>query len=58
MSPHSRLTELRLLLGIERNTTSHGEKWISGIGALLGILSVYWITRWTLPPMPRSAVAA
>ena len=41
MSPPSRLTELRLLLGIERNTTRHGEKWISGIGALLGIVSVY-----------------
>lgn len=43
------LHELRLLLGIERNTTNHGEKWISGIGALFGILSVYWITRWQFP---------
>ncbi len=40
---------LRLLIGFERNTTSHGEKWISGIGATLGILAVYWITRWQFP---------
>jgi len=49
MTSTSTLQELRLWLGIERNTTRHGEKWISGIGALMGILSVYWITRWVLP---------
>lgn len=49
MPPASTFHELRLWLGIERSTTSHGEKWISGIGALLGILSVYWIARWTFP---------
>lgn len=37
------------MLGIERNTTSHGEKLISALGALLGILAVYWITRWAFP---------
>jgi len=42
-------SEVRLWLGVERNTTSHGEKWISGVGALLGILSVYWITHWSFP---------
>jgi CBS domain-containing membrane protein len=41
--------ESRLLLGIERNTTSHGEKLISALGALCGILAVYWITRWVFP---------
>ena len=56
MSTPSRLTELRLLLGIERNTTRHGEKWISGIGALLGIVSVYWLTRWTFPEHAAGAV--
>ncbi|HEV7272101.1 HPP family protein [Pseudoxanthomonas sp.] len=56
MSPPSRLSELRLLLGIERNTTSHGEKWISGIGALLGIVAVYWLTRWTFPEYAAGAV--
>ena len=45
----SHLHELRLWLGIERNTTRHGEKWISGAGALLGIVSVYWITHWAFP---------
>jgi len=56
MSTPSRLTELRLLLGIERNTTRHGEKWISGIGALLGIVAVYWLTRWTFPEHAAGAV--
>ena len=49
MTSTSPFHELRLWLGIERNTTSHGEKWISGIGAVMGILSVYWITRWAFP---------
>ena len=49
MNSTSPFQELRLWLGIERNTTSHGEKWISGIGAVMGILSVYWITRWAFP---------
>ncbi len=43
------LQETRLLLGVERNTTRHGEKIISGLGAFLGILAVYWGTRWCFP---------
>lgn len=43
------LHEARLLLGIERNTTRHGEKVISAVGAMLGILAVYWGTRWSFP---------
>ena len=43
------LHETRALLGIERNTTSHLEKWVSTLGALLGILAVYWGTRWCFP---------
>ncbi|HYG07132.1 MAG TPA: HPP family protein [Stenotrophomonas sp.] len=34
--PHS----LRIWLGIERNTTTHAEKWISTIGGVLGIAAV------------------
>ncbi|NDK39078.1 HPP domain-containing protein [Pseudoxanthomonas gei] len=49
MTPPARFHELRLWLGIERNTTRHGEKWISAVGALLGIVAVYWITRAVLP---------
>jgi len=49
MTPPTRFHELRLWLGIERNTTRHGEKWISAVGALLGIVAVYWITRAVLP---------
>jgi len=56
MSTPSRLTELRLLLGIERNTTRHGEKWISGLGALLGIVAVYWLARCTFPQHAAGAV--
>lgn len=41
--------ELRLLLGIERNTTSHLEKAVSTLGAFLGIIAVYWLTRWSFP---------
>ncbi len=48
MSHPSRFAELRLLLGIERNTTRHGEKWISGIGAALGMLAVAGATAWSL----------
>ena len=40
---------LRPWLGIERNTTGHGEKWISAAGALLGILSVYLLTHAVFP---------
>lgn len=43
------LHEMRLYLGIERSTTSHGEKLISALGAFLGIVAVYWGTRWCFP---------
>lgn len=43
------LHEGRLLLGIERSTTRHGEKLISAAGAFFGILAVYWGTRWCFP---------
>lgn len=43
------LREIRLWLGIERNATSHAEKAISALGALLGIVAVYWVAYWTFP---------
>jgi CBS-domain-containing membrane protein len=49
MTIHHLLHEARLLLGIERNTTRHGEKLISALGAFLGIVAVYWGTRWCFP---------
>lgn len=49
MSVKHWLHEVRLFLGIERNTTRHGEKLISALGAFLGILAVYWGTRWCFP---------
>lgn len=49
MSVKHWLHEARLFLGIERNTTRHGEKLISALGAFLGILAVYWGTRWCFP---------
>jgi CBS-domain-containing membrane protein len=42
------LDEGRALAGLEADTTSHWEKIISAIGALLGILAVYWVSRWFL----------
>lgn len=44
-----RLESLRNWLSIERNQTSHGEKWISALGALIGILVVYQLTHWCFP---------
>ena len=38
------LNELRALLGVERNTTSHTEQLLSGVGALVGMLVVYGIS--------------
>ncbi|ACE83252.1 HPP family protein [Cellvibrio japonicus] len=49
MSVNHWLHEARALLGIERNTTSHHEKLVSALGAFLGILAVYWGTRWYFP---------
>lgn len=43
------LHPLRSWLSIERNQTSHGEKWISALGALIGITVVYQLTHWCFP---------
>ncbi len=43
------INEAKLFLGIERNNTSHKEKWISALGGIFGILAVYWGTRWSFP---------
>lgn len=43
------LHPLRSWLSIERNHTSHGEKWISALGALIGISVVYQLTHWCFP---------
>ncbi|GGC00560.1 hypothetical protein GCM10011352_28400 [Marinobacterium zhoushanense] len=42
--------KLLVLLGVGDNTTGHSEKLISGLGALLGMLGVYWISSWYLGP--------
>lgn len=41
-------SELGASLGIEHNSTTHGEKLISALGALLGIFTVYWVSQWYL----------
>ncbi len=51
------LLDIRLLLGIERNTTSHAEKILSGLGALLGIASVYLVSCWSLGSDPMETTA-
>ncbi len=38
----------RALLGLGDNTTSHAEKLISGLGAVLSIVLVYYISHWYL----------
>ncbi|MGH8055088.1 MAG: HPP family protein [Stenotrophomonas sp.] len=43
------LQSLRNWLSIERNQTNHGEKWISAVGALIGITVVYQLTHWCFP---------
>jgi len=40
---------LRIWLGIERNTTTHAEKWISAVGAFFGILAVSAVLHAGLP---------
>jgi len=40
---------VRIWLGIERNTTSHAEKCVSALGAFLGILAVYAVIHRVFP---------
>lgn len=42
------LKEVAAYCGVELSTTSHAEKLISGLGALLGILSVSAVSFWSL----------
>lgn len=44
-----RASALGAMLGVEPNSTTHGEKLISALGAMLGILAVYRISLWYLP---------
>lgn len=37
-----------LIIGIEPNSTSHLEKWLSALGAFLGIAAVCWVSHWYL----------
>ena len=48
---------VRLYLGIERNTTTHWEKWISGLGAFVGLGLVMVNARWSLGPEAGNGVA-
>lgn len=50
-------SEIRLWLGIEKNSTSHTEKWLSVIGGAFAIVSVYWATYWMFPFAGDSANA-
>ncbi|WDS37920.1 HPP family protein [Pseudoxanthomonas sp.] len=52
----SALNELRLLLGVERNTTRASEKWLSGLGGLLGTVAVYALARWLVPQAAGGAM--
>lgn len=48
----------RGLLGVERNTTSHGEKLLSALGAGCGIALVYASTLWSLLPEAQALLLA
>jgi len=59
MNKHSRFfQESRALLGLERNTTSHTEKLISGMGAVLGMAAVYLIAYWVCGEGPTPLLVA
>lgn len=40
---------LAAYLGIDADTTGHHEKLISGLGGVLGIAAVMWVSRWASP---------
>jgi CBS domain-containing membrane protein len=59
MNKHSRfILESRALLGLERSTTSHAEKLISGLGAVLGMWAVYLIAQWVCGAEPTPLLVA
>lgn len=45
-------------LGIGNDATSHTEKLVSGLGALLGLLAVYQFSQWYLGPVGASMMVA
>ncbi|MEZ5511210.1 MAG: HPP family protein [Gammaproteobacteria bacterium] len=45
----SLLREVRLFLGIGSDATSHREKWLSGLGALIGMLVLAAACQWWVP---------
>ena len=49
------LKQLMLWLGIEKNRTSHSEKVISALGAMVGILVTILMTKWLAQHMSISA---
>lgn len=46
------------VLGVEANTTSHHEKWISAVGGGLGIAAVYGLSHWALDGMAAGLMVA
>lgn len=57
MKHSNAFARLRPWVGLERNTTTHAEKWISAIGALLGIAVVWAVAHWVVPASIDSAPA-
>ena len=48
MRLHSIFLELKQLLGISANTTSHNEKIISALGGALGIAGIMWVMHFVV----------
>ena len=57
MNLHHTLQIFRSIIGLEKNTTSHSEKLISGLGALLGIGCVYFVSS-TLADLQIISIAS
>jgi CBS domain-containing membrane protein len=52
------LQNVALYIGLERNTTTHSEKLLAGLGAFLGILTVYWVSTHFLDDLAAGVMVA
>lgn len=52
------LTLIKRFIGLEPNNTGHLEKWVSGAGALIGIMAVAWISQQYVPAHDAAWVVA
>jgi len=58
MMEYGFLRRIKRFIGFESNNTGHVEKWVSGTGALIGILAVAWISQHYVPARDAAWVVA